>query len=642
LVVQRTGWGKSAVYFIATRMLRDTGSGPTVLVSPLLALMRNQIAAAQRMGIRAGTINSSNTADWDEVVDEVLADRIDILLISPERLSNRDFQDRVLTRIGTSAGLLVVDEAHCISDWGHDFRPDYRRVKRILDLLPKTVPVLGCTATANNRVVEDVAAQLGSELEVFRGQLGREGLILQVATMPSQAGRLAWLATTIPQLPGTGIVYCLTKGDVDLVTDWLRSRGVSARGYTGDSADREEIEDQLLSNQLKVVVATSALGMGFDKPDLAFVVHFQAPGSVITYYQQVGRAGSQLEKSLGVLLRGEEDRKIQDWFISSAFPTADECVQLLTFLEGQDGWVKLREIERAVNVRPSRLTNLLKNLEVDGVVQTDGQKYQRTARRFTFDARRMDAITALRRLEQEDMLQYGVLGSGCRMTFLRQALDDPDPSPCGICDLCLGPALSLQVDQNLAIQASSFVRRRPIAIEPRKRWPDLTAIPPSSQLDEGRALCRWGDGGWGDLVRRGKQVEGRFDDELVDALASLVDQWKAKPWGGWWVTWVPSLNHPELVPDLAKMLATKLGLPAVEAIKRTKPTQPQKTMQNSAQQLANVEGAFDVRHPIPGGTALLVDDVVDSRWTLTHVGSLLKQAGCTSVIPLALADSGGS
>jgi ATP-dependent DNA helicase RecQ len=492
------------------------------------------------------------------------------------------------------------------------------------------------------RVTEDVAVQLGSDLEVFRGELGREGLVLQVATMPSQAVRLAWLASTVPMLPGTGIIYSLTKGDVDLVTAWLQHKGIHARGYTGDSDDREEIEQELLANQVKVVVATSALGMGFDKPDLAFVIHFQAPGSVITYYQQVGRAGRQLDTSLGVLLRGEEDRSIQDWFINSAFPTAKECREVLGYLEGQEGWIKLAEIERAVNVRPSRLANLLKNLEVDGIVTAEGQKYQRTVRRFDFDAERIDAITALRRHEQEEMVDYGRLSSGCRMVFLRRALDDPDPPPCGICDLCRGSSLSFDVDRQLAIEASSFVRRRPIIIEPRKRWPDRGAITPAARIDEGRALCRWGDGGWGDLVRRGKQVDGRFDDQLVDALSALVVQWRPKPWDGWWVTWVPSLNDPQLVPQLAKTLASRLGLPAVEAVRKSRSTEPQRNMQNSAQQHANLQGAFRVVDPIPKGTVLLVDDVVDSRWTLTYVGSLLRQAGCSSVIPLVLADGGGS
>ena len=642
LVVQRTGWGKSAVYFIATRMLRDSGSGPTLLVSPLLALMRNQIMAAGRIPVQARTINSDNTTEWDDVIAEVADNRVDVLLISPERLANREFQERVLGSLGSSAGLLVIDEAHCISDWGHDFRPDYRRVRRILDLLPKTIPVLGCTATANNRVVDDVVAQLGPDLQVFRGELTREGLTLEVATMPSQAARLAWLATTVPKFPGTGIIYCLTKADVELVTEWLRQKGVAVRGYTGDTAGRDVIEEELLANQVKVVVATSALGMGFDKPDLAFVIHFQAPGSVITYYQQVGRAGRQLEMSLGVLLRGEEDRSIQDWFINSAFPTLAECQQVLRFLEGRDGYSKLADIERAVNVRRTRLTNLLKNLEVDGIVLADGQRYQRTARPFKLDTQRIEAITALRRHEQAEMLEYGRLTSGCRMAFLRQALDDPEPSPCGICDLCRGTGLGREIDEQLAIEASLFVRRRPIVFGPRRQWPGHGKIPDDRRVEEGRALSRWGDGGWGDLVRRGKQVDGRFDDGLVDALAELLGHWKPEPRDGWWVTWVPSLTHPELVKDLATKLAQKLGLPAIEAVRKIRATQQQKTMQNSAQQFANVYGAFAVVEPVPPGPALLLDDVVDSRWTITYVGSLLREAGCEAVIPLALTDSGGS
>jgi ATP-dependent DNA helicase RecQ len=644
LVVQRTGWGKSAVYFIATRLLRDAGSGPTILVSPLLALMRNQIHAAARMGIRAATINSANTTEWDEVVDRVLADEVDVLLISPERLANKGFQERVMGRVGATAGLVVVDEAHCISDWGHDFRPDYRRVKRVLDLLPPTVPVLGCTATANSRVVDDVVSQLGSDIDVFRGALGRDGLSLHVITLPSQAARLAWLAATIPILPGSGIVYCLTVRDVALLTDWLRLQGIAAECYTGQSASREEVEQALLDNRIRVVVATSALGMGFDKPDLAYVIHFQAPGSVISYYQQVGRAGRQLSRSLGVLLRGMEDASIQDWFITSAFPTADECRQVLSVLEGRDGFVKLSEIEAAANVRPSRVEMLMKNLEVDGIIVADGKKYRRTPHPFVYDADRIDAIMAVRRQEQAAMLQYGTLTSGCRMMFLRAALDDPDPSPCGICDLCAGPSLAGDVDQDVVLEAARFVRGQPLDVDPRKRWPDNTTIPPDWRVEPGRALCRWGDGGWSELVRRGQEVDGRYDARLVDALADLVQQWSPGPPGASWVTWIPSmsLEHPELVSDLAKGLADRLGLRAVDALARTRSTQPQTSMHNSAQQLANVHGAFTVPAGLPSGPVLLVDDLINSKWTMTYVGSLLRQAGCPAVIPVALAYRGSS
>lgn len=641
LVVQRTGWGKSAVYFIATRLLRDEGSGPTLLVSPLLALMRNQIEAAGRMGVRAATINSSNTSDWDDVVVAIEAGEVDILLISPERLANRDFRDSVLDRFGAGAGLLVVDEAHCISDWGHDFRPDYRRIRRVLDLLPATVPVLACTATANDRVVDDIVSQLGDGLEVFRGPLAREGLALQVIDLDAPAARMAWLAQTLPGLPGSGIVYCLTKRDAESVTAWLNERGVAAESYTGESEGREAIEQALLHNQVDVVVATSALGMGFDKPDLAYVIHFQSPGSVIAYYQQVGRAGRQLPASAGVLLRGSEDADIQDWFITSAFPTADECRQVLAALEEHDGFVKLTQLEAAVNVKPSRIEMLMKTLEVDGVVVADGKKYQRTPRPFRYDTDRVAAITALRRQEQDQMLLYGKLTSGCRMVFLGEALDDPRPSPCGICDLCTAPSLPAHVDQALAGQAARFLRRRPVVIVPRKRWPDRSGIPAEEQIDEGRALCRWGDGGWSELVRRGKQIDGVFGEPLVDALADLMREWRpdARPE---WVTWVPSLNHPHLVPDLARRLATALGVPAIEAVTKTRHTEPQKTMENSAQQLANLEGAFAVTEAAPSTPVLLVDDIVDSRWTVTYVGALLRRSGRTAVVPVALADGGRS
>jgi ATP-dependent DNA helicase RecQ len=603
--------------------------------------MRNQIDAAERMGVRAATINSSNTSEWNDMIQRVENDEVDLLLISPERLANRGFREKVLDRVGRSAGLVVVDEAHCISDWGHDFRPDYRRIKRVLDLLPRSVPVLGCTATANDRVVNDVASQLGENLEVFRGPLAREGLVLQVVGLDAPAARLAWLAEVIPQLEGSGIVYCLTKRDAETVADWLNEHEVDAVSYTGSSVGREEIEQALLENRIKAVAATSALGMGFDKPDLPFVIHFQAPGSVISYYQQVGRAGRQLDASFGVLLRGGEDRDIQDWFISRAFPTADECHQVLRALEQSDGYVKLTELEATVNVKPSRIELLMKNLEVDGFVVADGKKYQRTPRPFTFDVDRVDAITDLRRQEQEEMLVYGTLTEGCRMEFLGRALDDPAARRCGICDLCNDPALPTEFDADLAIDAARFLRRRPIAIEPRRQLPDRTRIRPDRQLEEGRALCRWGDGGWGDLVKRGKQVDSHFDDRLVDGLADLVRSWNPEPDPDW-ITWVPSLNQPELAPDLARRLAAALGLQAIEAICKVRATEPQKAMENSTQQLANIEGAFEVIDRPPQTPCVLVDDIVDSRWTLTHVGGLLRRAGCEAVIPVALAESGQS
>ena len=642
LLVQRTGWGKSAVYFIATRMLRDRGAGPTLLVSPLLALMRNQIDAAERMGVRAATINSANRAEWDVVLDQLEAGDVDILLISPERLANAKFRVNVLPEVGRRSGLLVIDEAHCISDWGHDFRPDYRRLVRVLDLLPTGVPVLCCTATANDRVVSDVTTQLGSGFAPVRGALGRDGLRLHVLDLPTQAERMAWLAEMLPRLPGTGIVYCLTIADTERVAGWLRSKGIEAVAYSGDTDAnlRPGIEQRLLDNELKVVVATSALGMGFDKPDLAFVVHYQSPGSPIAYYQQVGRAGRGLPESHGILMSGAEDAEIQDYFIRSAFPPADLSERVVGLLQDRAEAVSTVELLEAVNVRPSQLELLLKTLEVEGAVERDGSKWLRTLRNWAFDHDRVASVTALRRTEQSQMATYAAT-EGCRMQLLRSYLDDVGADRCGSCDNCSGERLVMSFEPAVLQQAIDYLRTAERIIEPRKQLPDRTRIAADHVLQPGRALAVWGDGGWGSLVRSAKEVDGRFDEQLVVAAADLIQgRWRPSP-APTWVTFVPSLRHPELMSDFARRLAAMLGLACEAVLVKVRDTSPQMAMRNSAQQYGNVRGAYEIPASIPSGPVLLVDDVVDSRWTMTAVGWKLLEAGAGSVFPFALADTAG-
>ena len=642
LLVQRTGWGKSAVYFIATRLLRNQGAGPTLLVSPLLALMRNQIEAAARMGVRAVTINSANRDEWEEVEEGIEAGRVDLLLISPERLANQQFRSEVLPMVGRRSGLLVVDEAHCISDWGHDFRPDYRRIVRVLDLLPRGVPVLCCTATANDRVVEDIGDQLGSDLVPFRGPLGREGLRLHVLSMPSQRDRMAWLAKLVPRLEGTGVIYCLTVRDTIRLASWLRSRGIDAVAYSGstDKGARPEIEQELLSNERKVVVATSALGMGFDKPDLAFVIHYQAPGSPIAYYQQVGRAGRKLDVSWGILLSGSEDRDIQDYFIEKAFPPADFANEVVASLQDHAEPMSFTELLRKVNARWDQLEQLMKTLEVEGAVERDGNRWRRTLRPWSYDRDRVEAVTSRRRVEQGQMLDY-ISADQCRMSLLRGYLDDEPPGPCGICDVCSGRSISIDSDPADVQRAAAHIFAGEHPIEPRKTIPGSRRIASNRTLQVGRALSLWGDGGWSDLVRHGKQVQGRFDDRLIQASAQLIRQ------GGWsdgpleWVTFVPSIRHPGLVADLAVRLADSLDLPCQDVVTKVRETAPQKTMQNTEHQYANVKGAFEVRGQVLAGSVLLVDDMVDSRWTMTAIGWLLQNAGSGPVYPFALASTAG-
>ena len=657
LVVQRTGWGKSAVYFIATRLLRNPPStngpatngsprpaGATVLISPLLALMRNQIEAATRLGVHAVTINSENRDDWEAIEQQVRDGEVDVLLISPERLNNPRFRADVLPALLEVIGLFVVDEAHCISDWGHDFRPDYRRIQRVLEELPAGVPVLCTTATANDRVVDDIVDQLGADLAISRGSLDRESLALAVLDLPDPAARLAWLARTIPTLPGTGIVYCLTVGDTERVAGFLRQQGIDAAAYSGGGTDNDErlrVEQALLDNTVKVVVATSALGMGFDKADLTFVVHYQSPGSPVAYYQQVGRAGRGVDHAHGILLRGHEDVDIQDWFIRTAFPPQDKAEAIVALLEERGAPVSIAEIESVVNARRGRIEAMLKVLDVDRVVEREGGRWSRTAQEWTYPQARVEHVTGQRRAEQQAMHEYAAT-TGCRMQFLRAQLDDPAAVPCGRCDRCTGELLSADVPPDLVAVAARYLRGASLVIDARRQWPsglpDVKGrIPAERQVGDGRALCVYGDGGWGAVVRSAVRRGQPIGDEVLDAAASVIGGWAPSPAPSW-VTSIPWSNGG-FVGDAGARLAARLGLPYVEVVRPARPHRPQAEMENSAQQVANVLGAFTLAADVavPAGPVLLVDDTVDSRWTITVVGALLRDAGVEAVHPIVLA-----
>ena len=639
LVVERTGWGKSLVYWIATRVRRDTGHGPTLIVSPLLALMRNQIAMAARLGLEAVTINSGNIGEWREIEERLARDEIDVLLISPERLANEAFVTRILPSIQGSIGLLVIDEAHCISDWGHDFRPDYQRIGRLLPLLGPAVPVLATTATANDRVVDDVAAQLGEHVAIIRGPLARDTLRLDAIPLADQAERLAWLAENIPRLPGSGIVYCLTVADTERVATWLQSRGIDARAYSGPMTqpDREALEDALTANEMKALVATVALGMGFDKPDLGFVVHYQRPASAIAYYQQVGRAGRAVERAYGILLSGREDDEIADYFLRTAFPPADRMRELLAALEAVES-ATLGGLQRAVNLSRGQIDQALKLLELDGAVAKTGGRYVRTPIPWQPDEERIARVVATRQLELEQMRTY-VTHGGCRMEYLTRLLDDPAAGPCGRCANDLGRGMPHEVDPEVVHAAVAFLRRSLRAIEPRKRWvesdPGGGTIPLPNE--EGMALSVYGDAGWGRDVERGRVADGRFSEALVvAAVRAIRDQWRPEPAPAW-VTAIPSRGSGR-VGEFAAAVAAQLGLPLVECLTTRAEGQPQKAMQNSVLQLANARDKLGIDgSTVLPGPVLLVDDIVDTRWTMSVAGAFLREHGSGPVHPFALA-----
>ena len=647
LVVQKTGWGKSFVYFIANKLLREAGFGPALLISPLLALMRNQIAAAERMGVHAATINSDNIETWASVERKLAQGEVDILLISPERLANERFRTQVLSGIAGHISLLVIDEAHCISDWGHDFRPHYRLLERIVKTLPPNLRLLATTATANDRVMQDLTSVLGPNLEVSRGDLNRSSLTLQTIRLPSQAERLAWLAERVISLQGHGIIYTLTVRDANQVAEWLKTQAFKVEAYTGETGDRrEKLEQALLDNEVKALVATTALGMGYDKPDLAFVIHYQTPGSVVAYYQQVGRAGRALEAAYGILLSGEEESSIADWFIRSAFPTQEEVAEVLTALEDSASGLSVPELLGRVNLSKGRIekTIALLSLEAPAPIAKQGSKWQLTAATLSTNFwDRAERLTALRRNEHQQMQDYVSLPFGQHMGFLINALDG-DPSQVANPKL---PPLPSTVGTGTLNAAIAFLRRTSLPIEPRKKWPDCGMplydvkgpIPLDHRAQPGKALCVWGDAGWGSLVRQGKYQDGHFSDDLLTACANMIAEWNPQP-APTWVSCVPSLRHPDLVPNFAKRLASLLGLPFHMVIKKTGARPEQKTMANSTQQARNIDGSLALDGPVTTGPVLLVDDMVDSRWTLTVSAWLLRHSGSGEVWPMALSQTG--
>ncbi|HKT55710.1 MAG TPA: RecQ family ATP-dependent DNA helicase [Microbacterium sp.] len=651
LVVQRTGWGKSAVYFVATLLLRRAGAGPTVLVSPLLALMRDQIAAAERAGVRAVAINSTNPQEWGDVRARLERDEIDVLLVSPERLNNPAFRDEQLPDLVRRMGLLVVDEAHCISDWGHDFRPDYRRLRDLISQLPTDVPVLATTATANRRVVTDVREQLATghvEVLTIRGPLARASLRLGVLHLASAPQRLAWLSSHLDDLPGSGIIYTLTVAAADDTARLLRERGHDVRAYTGqtDPDERAECEQALKENAVKALVATSALGMGFDKPDLGFVVHLGAPSSPVAYYQQVGRAGRATDSADVLLLPAAEDRDIWHYFATASMPDRDRAERVLAALG--DAPVSTQALEAMVDIRRSPLELLLKVLDVDGAVRRVSGGWVATGLPWTYDGERYGRIAAERTAEQQRMLDYERTEQ-CRMAFLQSALDDDTAAPCGRCDACAGAWYPTEVRAEEGAAADAVLDRVGVPIEPRRLWPSGVArlgvtvsgrIAADEQPAEGRALARLTDLGWGGTLRR-LFAEGATDAPITpELLAGCVRVlagwgWERRPVA---VAAVPSRTRPQLVASLARGIAEVGRLEYLGELGSADGGPTGRSGGNSAFRLAGVWDAFTAAHlAMPDGPVLLVDDIADSRWTLTVAARELRRAGAPEVLPFTLA-----
>ena len=647
LVVQKTGWGKSLVYFMATKMIRKNQKKFSLIISPLKALMNNQIDSAANLGLNVKISNSDNTDDWDRIIEEIVAEEVDALIIAPEHLANEDFKKELSGRLASKIGLFVVDEAHCISDWGHDFRPDYRRIVDLVNLLPKNVPVLATTATANNRVVEDIKAQLGNDIVVSRGPLMRESIAIQTIQLDTREERLAWILEHINEMPGSGIIYCLTINDCELVNKWLKHHGVSSEVYYSkiDAVEKSEIVEKFLANEIKVLVATIAFGMGFDKPDIGFVIHFQKPKNLVEYYQQIGRAGRKMKNTnaYAVMLYGKDDDIINDYFIDSAFPTEKDMNEIIDVITKNPGKRQQAVIE-LTNMKKNRAEKCLKYLEVNGDIYIENKAYYKTPKPWKPDLDRSQKITEQRYKELDIINEYAIT-ENCYMEYIARELDDDTASACGKCSNCLHKKIfSDTISQTEFDDAKKFMKEDFNIIEPRKRWPNkdcygMLNIPAELQNQQGLVLSNYGDAGWGREVSHNKYVDNYFSDELVEASAELLSPFIIQN-DIKCLTYIPSLRRPELVKSFAERLAKKLKLELFEGITKAADTICQKQLNNSYRQWENVDQSFGICETRSENT-LLVDDMVDSKWTMTVCGYKLQKEGNGKIYPFALANSAG-
>jgi ATP-dependent DNA helicase RecQ len=656
LLRQRTGWGKSAVYFIAAKLLRERGQGPTVIVSPLIALMRGQAIAANRI-LRAGALHTGTSNQSEKFLRHLHNDSIDILLLSPERFASQKFQNSFLSLLLNRTSLLVVDEAHCISDWGHDFRPNYKRLVDVVRALPQSVPILATTATASTRVIREITEQLG-DLRVWSGPLSRTNIWFQRLPEMSVAERLGWLAEHLPTIPGQGIVYVLTKHDAEQVAEWLNNSDIDAHAYHADlvtdaipdSLDaRKMIEDEFSAGQIRILVATSALGLGYDNPDIRFVIHYQSPYSLMTYYQQAGRAGRGIEKSIAILMHDPMDRMIGKSLYEGVLPhpaTVDRVVRIL----GQHGPTMINRLSDLANATEEDVDSALNILAAfdPPVVRESLGRWERFPVELgdRYDQYR-ERVFGMRKRQAFEMHNYLRHTSGCLMQLLMRQLDDTmRPAPCGRCDVCRGkPVLPVEVTKSFLDKAQAFVDATTLVpINPRRTIPARSMpisglsgdIPADQRIRTGQAMTRWSDEGISRLIEQGKK-NGRFDDQIIEEAAKVLKyKWNVRPE---YVTFVPSLRDPVLVQDLALRIAQQLGIRMIPCVSKVKQTSPQKYQEKNFNQCHNLDGAFQINGAPPRGRVLLIDDITDSGWTFAIVGLLLRRAGSGEVFPFALAST---
>lgn len=630
LFVARTGYGKSLCYqFPATQF-----EGLTVVFSPLLALMRDQVSKLQSLGIKAACINYEQPYEKNQqIIESAKNNQLKILYISPQRMENADWLE--------SAGhlklnMIVIDEAHCISMWGHGFIPAYRRIINLVRILPGKFPVLATTATATPRVQADVAVQMGGGIQLVRGDLLRENFKLRVVHATNEDEKLAWLGINLPKLEGTGIIYTGTIVKTMIYSEWLQHLNISSANYSSrlKPEARKLIEEGLMNDKWRCVVSTNALGMGFDKPDLRYIIHTQIPQSPIHYYQEIGRAGRDGKPANIILLYNPADRDLPEAFINGSKPPIEHYQRVIDAVKTRQ--MGERQIVEATNLKQTPVHIIIADLVDQGIINEvfvgKSRRYEIKFGAPAFDASKFEELRSFKLAELAKMVEYAETDA-CRMKFLTDYLGDAHKHDCGQCDNDLGYNNIVKMTSEWRTKIKDFWENNPPVLE----------VAGGSNLQNGIAAAYYGNSNVGAAIHKCKYEKG--GDFPYFLLQMTINAFNKCLKGANYdlLVFVPPTESGRLVENFASMLARNLSIPFSRGLLKTRVTEPQKRFEPPLLKRRNVHDAFSYADAkeLEGKSILLFDDICDSGATIKEIGRLLTKLGAAKITPLVIAKTVG-
>lgn len=631
LLIEKTGFGKSLCFQFPAILFKGT----TVIFSPLIALMRDQVKNLNSLGISAKCINSEQTPEENsQIISETKEGKLKILYIAPERQENSEWIEATRQM---NLSMVVVDEAHCISVWGHDFRPSFRRILNLVNLLPKGMPVLATTATATKKVEADIAQQMGGNLTIIRGNLMRENFRLFVIKVNSEDEKLIWLGKNLSKLPGSGILYTGTRVDTEIYSKWFEYLKIPSIGYNAglDPDSRIAIENGLMKNQWKCVISTNALGMGIDKPDIRFIIHTQIPQSPVHYYQEIGRAGRDVDPADIILFYNPEDRDLPEAFIEGGRPAIPKYEKVIEAVKSE--LLGERELMRRTNLKQTQIRVIKADLVEQNIIRevTIGRskKFEYISGAPKLNPKAFEELRALKTADLEKMIGY-VETKGSRMKYLCDFLGDSDDRFFKNCDNTGLQKLKVTITPDWTEKLQAYRENY---------FPELKVETKGSNLVNGVAASYYGVSNVGAAIHRSKYENGgNFPDFLLrftlKAFRKKFDQEKFDM-----ILYIPPTKSGELVKNFAIKISQVLKFPISHNLRKQRQISEQKVFENSYLKADNVRDAFIYNNSteIEDKSILLIDDIFDSGATVKEIGRYLTNSGAKKIAPLVIAKTVG-